>query len=113
MLVIVTGIHREAVLFPQQVGEVVVSGKDNSDLAPKIESAIAQGGTAVISAGICAGLSPNLRIGAVAIPTEVMWKGARWPTDARWSEAMAMRIPDAVRGTIAGTMPRRLPSPTK
>ncbi len=103
MLVIVTGIHREAVLFPPEAGELVVSGKDNSDLAPKIEAAISEGGTAVISVGICGGLAPDLAIGKVVIANQIIWNDSGWPTDARWSDAMAMRIPDAVRGTIAGT----------
>ena len=102
-LVIVTGIYREAVLFPHGGGELLISGKDNSGLGAKIEAAIARGAKAVISAGICAGLAPELAIGAVVIGSESIAHGARLTADKPWLEAMAIRLPDAVRAPIAGT----------
>ena len=103
MLITVTGMHREAVLFPKGGGELLVSGGNNSGLAAMVEAAIARGGRAVISVGICGGLAPGLKIGTAVIATEVIWRDERIPTDERWREALATRLPRAVSGSVAGT----------
>lgn len=100
-VIAVMGMHREAQIA-ERGGEAVVSGGDNSSLAAKIEAAIARGGRAVISFGICGGLVPALPVGAVVIGSEVVWEGARMPTDARWRNALAARLPLAVTGAVAG-----------
>lgn len=102
MLIAVTGMHREAVLFPKG-NEPVVSGGVNAGLATKIEAAIARGGKAVISVGICGGLKPGLPIGTTVIATEVIGRSERYAADAAWHEALAARIPQASRGAIAGS----------
>ena len=101
MLIAVTGMHREAILFPKGI-ELVVSGGDNSGLAAMLEAAIARGGRAVISVGICGGLAPELPIGAAVIASEAVWQNERIPTDARWREALATRLPRAISGGVAG-----------
>jgi hopanoid-associated phosphorylase len=93
--------HREALILARG-GEVVISGGENSGLASKLEAAIARGARAVISAGICGGLAPGLPVGTAVIATRVMWKERQASADEAWQEAMAARIPDSVRGIIAG-----------
>ena len=102
MLIAITGMHREAVLFPKGV-ELVVSGGSNSALAAKIEATVVRGGRAVISVGICGGLAPDLKIGTAVIATEVVWRDERIPTDERWRDALAIRMPRAISGRIAGS----------
>jgi hopanoid-associated phosphorylase len=102
MLIIVTGMHREARIFGRDAN-VIVCGSDNSTLAAKLEAAIARGGRAVISAGICGALAPDLSVGTVVIATEVVSSGARWQANAAWRDAMAAKIPGSVRGAIAGS----------
>ena len=63
MLIAVTGMHREARLFPQGC-TIIVSGGGNAQLATKIENAIAAGASAVISVGIGGGLRRACRSAA-------------------------------------------------
>ena len=100
-LIAVTGMQREARLFPQGT-EAVISGGDNTGLARRIEQAFAKGARAVISVGIGGGLKPGLLVGSMVIADEVVAEGARYHADPAWAEAMAARLPHALRGTIAG-----------
>ena len=102
MLVVVTGMRREGRLFGRDA-RVIIAGGDNSTLAARLEEAIGHGGHAVVSAGICGGLAPELEVGRAIIATEIVWRDARWPTDAAWRDAMAARIPGALSGVIAGS----------
>ena len=101
MLIVITGMQREARLFPRGV-QVVISGGDNAGLGRRIEKALAQGARAIISVGIGGGLKPGLKVGSIVIAEEVVSAGARYHADARWAEALAARLPQAARGTIAG-----------
>jgi hopanoid-associated phosphorylase len=102
VLVIVTGMRREARIFGREA-EIVVAGGDNSTLAARLEAAITRGGRAVISAGICGGLAPELAVGTPVIGSGTVRHKTRWSTDAAWQDALAARIPHAVRGIIAGS----------
>jgi hopanoid-associated phosphorylase len=102
MLVIVTGMRREARIFGRDAN-VVVCGGDNSTLAAKLEATLARGGRAVISAGICGGLSPALAVGTPVIGSGTVRQKTRWSADAAWQDALAAKVPHAVRGTIAGS----------
>ena len=101
-LIAVTGMHREAVLFPKGA-DPIVSGGSNAGLAAKIDAAVAKGGKAIISLGICGGLEPGMRIGATIIASEVIGSGERYGADRRWAEALTMRLPRAQMGVIAGS----------
>lgn len=101
MLIAVTGMQREARLFPRGV-QVVISGGGNAGLGRRIERAIAQGARAIISVGIGGGLKPGLKVGSIVIAEEVVAEGARYHADAQWAEALAARLPAAMRGIIAG-----------
>lgn len=100
-LIAVTGMRREARLFPQGV-TVIVSGGGNAQLAAKIENAIASGASAVISVGIGGGLAPDLAVGSAVIADEVVGAGARYHADREWADALASRMPNVVRGIVAG-----------
>jgi adenosylhomocysteine nucleosidase len=102
VLITVTGMRREARIFSRGC-DVVVSGGRNSALAEKIEQAVARGGEAIVSAGICGGLSPNIAVGTVVIGSEIVWNGTRIPTDEVWVMAIAARIQEGICGAIAGS----------
>ena len=102
MLVIVTGMQREARIVGRG-GETVISGGDVTGLAGKIERAIAAGARAVISAGICGGLSSDLTVGSLVIADTIVAEGERIGADARWADELAALLPHATRGTIAGS----------
>ena len=102
MLIIVTGMKREARIFGRDA-RVIVAGGDNSTLAARLEQAIGRGGRAVISAGICGGLLPGLAVGTPVIGSGTVRQKIRWSADAAWQDALAAKIPNAVRGAIAGS----------
>ena len=102
VLVIVTGMHREALVVGRG-GEVVVSGGDNTGLAAKIEAVARRGARAVLSIGIGGGLVASLSIGRAIIADAVVSNGTQLPTDERWRHDIAARLPDSVTGTIAGS----------
>jgi adenosylhomocysteine nucleosidase len=101
MLIIVTGMHREARIVGGG-GVVVVAGGSNADLADRI-AAFTPGASAVLSIGIGGGLAPDLPTGAVVIATDVVSSSACLPADMRWRGDIARRLPDATAGTIAGS----------
>ena len=102
MLVIVTGMRREARIFGRDA-RVIVTGGDNSTLAARLEEAIGQGARAIVSAGICGGLLPELAVGAPVIASGTVRRSTRWSADPAWQDALAAKLPTAVRGAIAGS----------
>lgn len=102
MLVVVTGMHREALIVARG-GEVVVSGGDSAGLADRIEAAAGRGARAVLSVGVGGGLLPDLPIGRAVIASDVVSGGVRWPADPRWRDALAARLTDATTAIIAGS----------
>jgi adenosylhomocysteine nucleosidase len=101
VLVAVTGMQREARLLRGRC-DVIVAGSDNSTLAPKIEAAVERGARAVLSFGICGGLSPELGVGRVVVGTEVICQNERWRADEAWSNALTGPC-GAVTGAVAGS----------
>jgi len=103
LLIIVTGMHREATIVGHGAGTVVVSGGDNTRLAAKIEAVARRGARAVLSIGIGGGLAPGLSIGRAVIADAVVSNGTRLPTDERWRRDIGAHLPDAATGTVAGS----------
>ncbi len=101
MLVLVTGMKREARIVARG-NQVVVAGGDNSSLADRI-AAVAANARALLSIGIGGGLAPDLPVGAAVIATEIVWGGERLPTNAVWQGALAKCLPGAIAGAIAGS----------
>lgn len=101
MLVVVTGMQREAKLLRGRC-EIVIAGSDNSTLEAKLEIAIHHGAGAFLSFGICGALSSELAVGNVVIGTEVIWQGDRWRADETWSNTLASEA-HAKRGLLGGT----------
>ena len=105
-LIAVTGMQREAKLFPPGC-EIVVSGGSNAALAEKIEAALARSPAgqrcAIVSAGICGGLKPGLAVGAAVIATEIVFGQERYATDADWRAALSLALPHAGQGALAGS----------
>ncbi|TWT00731.1 phosphorylase [Reyranella sp. CPCC 100927] len=101
MLIVVTGMHREALVVGQG-GTVVVAGGSNASLAGRIEAA-ARGARAVLSIGIGGGLTRGLPAGVIVIARDVVWNDERFLADTRWRQDLAARLPDARTDTIAGS----------
>jgi hopanoid-associated phosphorylase len=102
MLIIVTGMHREALVVGRD-GEVVIAGGDNAGLAGRIDAAARRGGRAILSVGIGGGLVPGLPVGQAIIATDVVSGGTWRATDTRWRDEITARLPHAAAGVIAGS----------
>jgi hopanoid-associated phosphorylase len=104
ILLAVTGLAREAKIIGREGVRVVVSGADASQLASRLERAIATGARGVISVGIAGALDPALRSGDCVLATGVTDGVSRHLVDSRWLDAMARALVPAARtGLIAGS----------
>jgi nucleoside phosphorylase len=90
LLVAVTGLKSEAKIL-RGLGLACISVGGKANTAPgKIESAIAQGATGLVSFGIAGALSPDLRTSDVVIAqTVVDAAGVATPAHAEWVRALA------------------------
>lgn len=96
-LVVVTGLKSEAnILRDLGVACISVGGKAQS--APgRIESAIAQGATGLVSFGIAGALHPDLRTGDVVIAQTVVDEaGNSMPAHAEWARGLAHPVPAVI-----------------
>lgn len=100
-IIAVVGMQREAKLLPDGC-EIVIAGSDASTLTAKIEAAIARGGKAIISTGICGGLQPGLAVGTTVIASEIIFGHARLLAGAAWRSALLGQI-GGIEGAIAGS----------
>jgi adenosylhomocysteine nucleosidase len=98
----VTGFSAEA-RIARGPGVVVISGGGNRlVLGKRIEAALARGISAILSFGIAGALDPLLKPGACVVARNVIDEDAVWPVDAAWSDAIALKLGDAVRADLAG-----------
>jgi nucleoside phosphorylase len=63
-----------------------------------LEEALAKGGAAVISFGLCGALDPSLKVGDLVIGDAVFDGLIRYDCDPTWSAALAIGLPTARRG---------------
>jgi hopanoid-associated phosphorylase len=98
-----TGLAAEA-RIAARVDRVVAfcAGGDAARLASLIEEQLARGASGIISFGIAGGLRPDLSSGQCIVATSVMDGERTYAADAAWTNALAARLPSAVRGVIAG-----------
>ncbi len=101
-LVAVTGMRREARCFGSDCEIVLSGGGDNHGLAARLEAAVARGGRAVLSAGLCGGLDPELGPGHVILATAIIGTGTRFVCDERWRALMGESLA-VVEGPLAGS----------
>ena len=101
-LVVATGMRREARCFGSDCQIVLSGGGDNHALAAGLETAIAGGGRAVLSAGLCGGLDPELGPGRVILATAIIGADRRFACDARWRDRVREKLTVA-EGPLAGS----------
>ena len=101
-LVVVSGMRREAKCFGSDCEIVLSGGVANHALAADLEAAIGRGGRAVLSAGLCGGLDPELAPGSVILATTIMAADTRFGCDGRWRAAVRERLA-VVEGPLTGS----------
>jgi adenosylhomocysteine nucleosidase len=98
-----TGLGAEAWIAARLANVVTVAGGgDANSLERLIGEAIAQGGSAIISFGIAAGLVPGKDAGTCLIGNETVHRGVRYSADSTWASRLKAAIGEAELATIAG-----------
>lgn len=106
MILAVTGLKREARLVSGEAVRPVVSGGDGTALDARLAQAWAEHGQViqgVISIGLAGALAPGLAPGDVVVGSTVIDGEASFATHAAWSEIIAMTLPQAGIGPVAGS----------
>jgi hopanoid-associated phosphorylase len=101
MILAAAGLQRERRIVAGPGVEAIAGGGDHPRLAALLEARAAKA-HGVISIGIAGGLAPGLRTGRWVLADAVLADGERMPTDAPWTERLAARLPEAVRGLLLG-----------
>jgi adenosylhomocysteine nucleosidase len=97
----VVGMTREAKIL---VGGAAVVGGGRADvLAARVEAALARGAAGVISFGLCAALDPALQVGDLVIGEAIVDEEGEHRVDPAWAARLAVALPDAKPGRLAGT----------
>jgi adenosylhomocysteine nucleosidase len=98
-----TGLQIEARIAARSAGvRAVAGGGDTARLVESVRQLAAEGGEAIISFGIAAGLAPQCSAGACLIGHEVVYEGACYSADRAWTASIKKLIGSAVIVRIAG-----------
>lgn len=101
----VTGLRAEARLAAP-LGPAEAGGGLPAGAALAAERLLAQGASALVSFGLCGGLDPALRPGALVVPRAVLVRGTRYATDAALAAALGGWTADLLlAGDAAATDP--------
>ena len=103
MIVAVTGLRREARIVESAGVRAIACGGRKGVLLRELNGALDCRVCGIISFGICAGLSPDLRSGTCVIASEVVGPQGRIPADAAWIMRMRRHLTGAVTGAVAGS----------
>jgi len=101
-VVAVTGLRFEGRIAAGPGVTTIASGGDAEALTAALGHALTQGATAFLSFGIAGGLA-RAEPGTWLVADAVIARASRWPVDAAWAAVLALRLPGALRGDIAGT----------
>jgi adenosylhomocysteine nucleosidase len=108
-----TGLRAEARIAERSAGVRAVAGGGGAETLDRlIRQAIAQGGDAIISFGLAAGLAPNLPAGRCLVGREVVHGGIRYGADPGWASRLQAALAFAQAATIAG-VDRPLSTPSE
>jgi hopanoid-associated phosphorylase len=101
-LIVVAGLLAEARLASASGVRAIAGGGDRVRLAREIERAIGDGGSALMSFGIAAGLAANLPPGTLVVATQVAAGGERYACDPAWVSRLRRVLPHSIEGVLAG-----------
>ena len=101
-MIVVAGLLAEARLASSPGVRAIAAGGDAVRLAREIERAILDGGGALLSFGIAAGLAPELVPGTLVVASRVVAREEHYATDPAWSSRLRQALPQSVEGVLAG-----------
>src|ERR1700722_4892175 len=102
-IIAICGLAREANLVGRHEVQCIVSGGIRDLLLQRLSaiSCLRIGG--IISIGICGALDATLKVGDCVIASDVVSGPSRFAADLQWLQRLAMQLPRAIIGGIAGT----------
>jgi adenosylhomocysteine nucleosidase len=102
-VVVATGLRAEARIVAGSPRVRAIAGGGASDeLEDQLWRAIAEGGEALISFGLAAGLAPDLTAGSCIVGREVVHGGMCYSTNLMWASRLKTAITRAEMARIAG-----------
>jgi adenosylhomocysteine nucleosidase len=101
MIIAAAGLERERRIVDGPGVDAIAGGGDHQRLEALLEARAAKA-HGIISIGIAGGIAPGLRAGTWVLADGVLADGKPMPTDALWTQRLAARLPDAVRGLLLG-----------
>ena len=103
MILIATGLKREAHILAGPDAQVIAGGGDGERLRRELEAA-APSASAILSAGLCGALSPGLKPGDWLVAMEVITtEGQHIGADKDWNIALMKALPGARAGLLLGS----------
>jgi hopanoid-associated phosphorylase len=102
MILVATGLKREARILQGSAVQVVAGGGDRARLARALEDAAGRA-SAVISMGLCGALADDLRPGDWVIASRILSAERELEPDRDWTTSLAERLPGARAGPILGS----------
>ncbi len=98
---VVVGMAAEARIARRLGWPVAIAGGTASGVGAAANGLIERGCTGLISFGLAGGLDPELRPGAMVVPTEVITGGQRYPADIELSRMLGGPTPHIMLGAEA------------
>jgi adenosylhomocysteine nucleosidase len=101
-IIAVCGMTREARIAAGPGVETLAGGTKAVVLHQKLERAIGEGASGIVSIGIAGGIAPSLKSGDCVVGSVVLADGDRFFPDAQWTARILAKLPGAVAGVVAG-----------
>jgi adenosylhomocysteine nucleosidase len=102
MILVATGLKREARILQGSAVQVVAGGGDRARLERALEDAAGRA-AAVISMGLCGALADDLRPGDWVIASRIVSAEGDLEPNPDWTTSLAQRLPGARPGPILGS----------
>ncbi|MEO8345610.1 MAG: hypothetical protein ABI607_07945 [Betaproteobacteria bacterium] len=102
-VIAVTGLAFEARIAAGPGVRTIAGGGDRQRLSSALEIEFARGATGLLSFGVAGGLVSGAAPGTWIVADTVVTSSGRWQADIAWTDSLARRLPDALRGAVAGS----------
>jgi adenosylhomocysteine nucleosidase len=102
MILVATGLKREARILQGAAVQVVAGGGDRERLERALEDAAGRA-SGIISMGLCGALADDLQPGDWVIASRILTAGSVLKSDPDWTTSLAQRLPRARAGPILGS----------
>jgi hopanoid-associated phosphorylase len=103
MLLVVTGLTREARIAASDFAQTICGGGNEARLNERLNAALRKPFRGIVSFGVAGALAPALKPGDCVLASQVFDGDDIHVCNGAWLKAAAARMPDAQIGAIAGS----------